>query len=536
MTSMRRALHLTEKPDDTRALREQLAAEGLTGNLEHVGGPKALGDAIRADTDLIVADLPLPWPHAEEALAEFQRLHPDVPVVFRSSRAGEWQVEASRTRMGTAIRDALEHRPLLGTDEQAHRLLLDQIVRQQGVLVHLAELDFWDFEASLRETVKQVADLLDVERVSVWEFDEDDKALIDLALYRRSLRTFTRGERIVGRPNYMRALKQSMSLASNDARRDPRTSEYADDYLIPLGITSLLDAPIRRGGRVTGVLCLLCFEHVGPQRIWTLLDQCTAGSAASLLARGLETRDRRQAEEHLQRAQRGEAMGRFAGQLAHDFHNRLTVISLLTDLLRSDSQTPVAREHIAQLEQELEQARRQIRELLQLGRRTAAEPHPTELNDAVDALAPTLARVLGTEHELRTIRYGEPLWVDLDPAQLNEVLTNLITNARDAMAGQEPGFVTIRLTMAADHRRPAALLSVEDSGQGFSEEAEAHLFEPFFTTKAPGKGSGLGLASVHSVALQHGGTVRVKRVVPHGSRVEVVLPLLGDSAPTTARG
>lgn len=532
MTSMRLALHLTENPDDTRLLGEQLVADGLPATLHHVDGPGALTSALADRPDLIVVDLPLPWPRADDLLADLQQRHPEIPVVFRWGHTGEWYVEDSTTQTSRAIRAALERSPLRCQDEPARRGMMDQLVQQQDALVRLAQLDFWEFEASLRQVMQQAADLLQVERVSVWEFAEDRERLVNLALYRRSLRTFTTGEPISGRPLYLRTLEQSLSVAAADARRDPRTSEYATDYLIPLGITSMLDSPIRRGGRVTGVLC---FEHTGPQRTWTLLEQCAAANIASLVARGMETRDRREVEEHLHRAHRAEALGRFAGQLAHDFHNRLTVISLLTDLLRADAPLPAAREHLAQLDGELEQARRQVRELLTLGRRDAPPPHPLELNDAVAAQAPVLAKLLGDEHELQVIRFGEPLWVDLEPSQLGEILTNLISNARDALADRRSGIVVIRLSPAADDRRPAALVSVEDNGCGFSPAAEQHLFEPFFTTKPPGQGSGMGLVSVHALAQQHGGTVRVKRLQPHGTRIEVVLPLLGQAVATTAR-
>ncbi|MBK8099074.1 MAG: GAF domain-containing protein [Planctomycetes bacterium] len=532
MTSMRLALHLTENPDDTRLLGEQLVADGLPVTLLHVDGPKALITALADRPDLIVVDLPLPWPDANEVVADAQRQRPEIPVVFRWGRSGEWHVEDSTAQTGRAIRAALAGSPLRSQDEAARRGMLDQLVHQQDVLVRLARLDFWEFEASLRQVLQQAAELLQVERVSVWEFSEDRQRLVSLALYRRSLRTFTTGEQLSGHPRYLRTLEQSLALAAADAQRDPRTSEYAADYLIPLGISSMLDSPIRRSGKVAGVLCL---EHTGPQRTWTLLEQCAAANIASLLARGLETRDRREVEDHLQRAHRAEALGRFASQLAHDFHNRLTVISLLTDLLRADAATPNAHEHLAQLDHELGQAKRQIRELLTLGRRAAMPPHPLELNDAVAAQAPMLAKLLGDEHELQLIRFAEPLWVDLEPGQLGEILTNLISNARDALAEQCSGVVTVRLSPAADDRRPAALLVVEDNGCGFTADAEQHVFEPFFTTKPPGQGSGMGLPSVHALAQQRGGTVRVKRLQPHGSRIEVVLPLLGQAVTTTAR-
>jgi diguanylate cyclase (GGDEF)-like protein/PAS domain S-box-containing protein len=171
-------------------------------------------------------------------------------------------------------------------------VLVDLAMRQSVSGGKLAE--------ALRELTEAAATTLDVDRVGVWFYTPERKAIRCVDLFERSTRRHSTGVEIAAseHPAYFAALEQERTIAAHDARRDPRTSAFTSDYLIPLGITSMLDAPIRRLGQMRGVIC---HEHVGPQRWWTVEDEAFASSIADLAAAALDAAERREAQESLRR-------------------------------------------------------------------------------------------------------------------------------------------------------------------------------------------------------------------------------------------
>ena len=173
--------------------------------------------------------------------------------------------------------------------------------RQNSVLVDLSRrhaLQAGDLPQALREICESAAATLEVERVGVWFFTGDRSALRCANLYEHSSRQHSRGTELtaVSYPIYFKALETERTISAPDARLDPRTGAFNDSYLVPNGITSMLDAPIRRLGQMTGVVC---FEHVGPQRFWTAEDEAFASAVADLVAMAIDATDRRQAQEAL---------------------------------------------------------------------------------------------------------------------------------------------------------------------------------------------------------------------------------------------
>jgi len=135
-----------------------------------------------------------------------------------------------------------------------------------------------------------------------------DDIEVDLHLtFDRKRKAHTQGDELELGPRYVAALEQAMFIAADDAKNDPRTSELTKDYLSKLGITSMLDAPVRRDGRIVGVIC---HEHFGPPRHWSILDQCAAAGVADIVARALEVRDRRRAQTRLHETEKFEVIGR----------------------------------------------------------------------------------------------------------------------------------------------------------------------------------------------------------------------------------
>ena len=251
--------------------------------------------------------------------------------------------------------------------------------------------------------------------------------------------------------------------------------------------------------------------------------------------------ERRQLEEQLRQAQKMEAVGRLAGGIAHDFNNLLTAINgfgdLALDILPPDHP---ARAMVAEIRKAGDRAAGLTRQLLAFGRRSVVAPQVLDLNAVVRESESLLGRLLG-EHLVLTADLDPTLpRVAADPGQIQQLVMNLAVNARDAMP--EGGRLTIstqvagvaRAGLARDPDVPAgeyAVLSVADTGCGMTAEVKARIFEPFFTTKGPGKGTGLGLATVYGIVRQSGGHIAVESEPGRGTEFRVYLPVArGDEA------
>ncbi len=257
---------------------------------------------------------------------------------------------------------------------------------------------------------------------------------------------------------------------------------------------------------------------------------------------------RKEAEEErtrltaqLQHAQKMESVGRLAGGVAHDFNNTLMVILAWTELVkrrhRGDSTLAKSMDEI---ERAALRARDVTRQLLAVSRRQIASPRTLNLSESLTETRTTLGRMLGEDVDVG-FHLGADLWpVRIDPSQVDQVLMNLAVNARDAMPAG--GRLTIETTNVRIDESYClqhvgfrvgeyVLLSVSDTGVGMDRETLAHVFEPFFTTKAIGKGTGLGLATVHGIVTQNGGVASVSSEPGLGTTFRIYLPRSQDSPP-----
>ncbi len=252
----------------------------------------------------------------------------------------------------------------------------------------------------------------------------------------------------------------------------------------------------------------------------------------------------RKLEEQLQQAQKMEAIGRLAGGVAHDFNNVLTGILGVTQFLLEEFPDPGdVRADLERIQTAAQRAATLTRQLLTLGRRELLELRPVDLTQAVHELEPMLKRVLGEDVSVVLDLHAETLFVRADPVQLDQVLLNLVVNARDAMPtggrlriATRPDSGTPGESGSAAAARPRAcgVLEVTDTGSGMSPEVRSRIFEPFFTTKEHGKGSGLGLSTVYSIVKQSGGRIEVESEPGLGSTFRVFLPAEGQAAAETA--
>jgi PAS domain S-box-containing protein len=248
--------------------------------------------------------------------------------------------------------------------------------------------------------------------------------------------------------------------------------------------------------------------------------------------RGEEERAR--LESQLLHAQKLESVGRLAGGVAHDFNNMLSVILGYADLIASrlDASDPL-HEPLQEIKKAAGRSRDTTRQLLAFSRRQIIAPKTIDLNQLVENARNTLLPLIGEDVELR-FESGQELWtVVFDPSQFEQMLVNLVVNARDAL--RDGGKITIEtanVTLDAGYCRehPEArageyvVLTVRDDGVGMDAETLAHIFEPFFSTKEVGKGTGLGLATVYGVIKQNGGFINVQSEPGRGSSFKVFIP------------
>ncbi|MEM9405379.1 MAG: ATP-binding protein [Acidobacteriota bacterium] len=233
-------------------------------------------------------------------------------------------------------------------------------------------------------------------------------------------------------------------------------------------------------------------------------------------------------EDRLLQGQKLDSIGRLAGGVAHDFNNLLTVILGYSQALISDlDEDTLGHRDAMGIEQAALSAAQLTRQLLAFGRRQVMAPKVVDLNGEIQSTSKMLRRLIGEHIELRC-ELEEGLWpVRVDPGQMEQVLTNLVANARDAMPSG--GVLTVRTTNATEAveegaPRRVVRLTVSDEGEGMSAEIRDKLFEPFFTTKGVGEGTGLGLAQVYGIVQQSAGEVDVESSVGHGTTVVVRLP------------
>ncbi len=232
-------------------------------------------------------------------------------------------------------------------------------------------------------------------------------------------------------------------------------------------------------------------------------------------------------EEQYRQAQKMEAVGRLAAGVAHDFNNQLTVINGYSDLLL-DTLSPKDPGYalVEEVRRAGERSAGLTRQLLAFGRREVVAPRVLDLNDVVRGVERILAQAVGEDVRLVTELAPGLAAVRADQGQLEQVLMNLVVNARDAMP--DGGTLTVATANLPGGSR--VRLTVADTGTGMTAEVRRRLFEPFFTTKPKGQGTGLGLAVVHGVVTQAGGAVEVQTAIGRGTTFHIDLPASGEPA------
>jgi len=494
-----RILHLEDEAHDQELVRATFEAEGLACRIQAVATREAFVAALeKADFDLVLSDYALPSFDGLSALRLTREKSPDVPLIFLSGTLGEEAaIEAVRSgatdyvlkqrmaRLVPAVRRAMSEAQTLHTRRQA--------------------------EESLRREREFSSQLIESSVDGIMAFSRT----FQIVAWNDGM------ERMTGVP-------KADALGQSAAEYFPFLAEFG-------GVTHLPEAPTGSPPVARDVPFLIAatgrkgfFDgHFSPLRD-------ASGAVAGWLAILHDITSRRVLEDQFRQAQKMEAVGRLAGGVAHDFNNLLMAILGYGELLRRRlTGQEACLEDLREIEAAAQRAAALTRQLLALSRQQVMNPKVLDLNTVIVEMDKMLRRLIGEDIDLKTVPAAELWRVKADAGQVEQIVMNLVVNARDAMAGG--GKLTIEtanVTLEADCIGGQAefksgayvMLAVTDTGTGMDAEVRSRIFEPFYTTKPTGEGTGLGLSTVHGIVTQSGGHIEVYSEVGHGTTFKVYFP------------
>ncbi|HWU83870.1 MAG TPA: CHASE domain-containing protein [Rhodocyclaceae bacterium] len=453
---------------------------------------------------------------------------------------------------------------MIGRQRSEHELRArdERLMSQNAVLTHLARYGLTpeiDVDRQLRELVATSAVTLKVERVSIWVLEDEDRSLRCRVLFQRETGEFSEGLCLNAEqaPNYFAALYEGRGFAANEAQTDPRTREFTETYLKPLGITSMMDVPLRIGGRPSGVVC---HEHIGPPRVWAADEQNFAASIGDLASLVIEGDKRRQAERALQDSyqalerkvqerteqlraanerlrQLDQLKSMFIASMSHELRTPLNSIIGFTGVVLQGISGPLSdkqKDHLNRVYGSARHLLDLITDVIDISKIEAgyADVYIEEfsvnqlLEEAVATVQPQrLEKQLELDFEA-----DAALNIRSDRKRLLQCVLNLLSNA---IKYSERG--TVRVRLKAENER--VVIEVADEGIGIAPEALAKLFQPFeridthLRVKTPGTGLGLYLTrKIMSDLLQ--GDVSASSSVGKGSIFTLWVPYAPAPVPT----
>jgi two-component system cell cycle sensor histidine kinase/response regulator CckA len=505
-------LLLEDQEADAELILLELRRAGFQVTWRRVDTEADFLTALNTPPEIILADFNLNGFDAIRALELVAGRAVDVPLIVVSGSIGE-ETAIALLKHGAA--DYLLKDRLARLGPSIQRALSEQALR-----IEKAEAD-----RVLRETQDRMAFALEAARVGTWEAD---------------LTT--------GRVRWSPVLEQLHGLSMGEFSGTVNAfleQVHPDDRP---KVASAMDEITRRGGDSN-----IVYRNVWPDGSvhWqagigrTLYDQ--EGRAVRAAGIGMDVTERLALEEQYRQAQKMEAVGQLAGGIAHDFNNLLTAIQgygeLLVDEVGGNTQ---ALADIHEVLRAVERATTLTRQLLMFSRRQAIETKVIDLRETLSGIEPMLRRLIREDIEIVVKKSDQPSTVKADPGQVEQIILNLVVNARDAMPDGGKLLIetgTASLDQTYVHQHPGAepgdyiMLAVTDTGTGMDASTRARIFEPFFTTKQKGKGTGLGLATVHGIVKQCGGDIWVYSEPGHGTTFKVYLPfldMLPDAAPSRA--
>jgi signal transduction histidine kinase/CheY-like chemotaxis protein len=330
------------------------------------------------------------------------------------------------------------------------------------------------------------------------------------------------------------AVKDGVTIVGDYASDDRFT---AVEFLRRHGCRSGITAGIQGADRAYGVIG----AHSTEPRRFSRDDANFVQAVGNVIGAAVEREQSETIKAQLVQAQRLESLGQLAGGIAHDFNNLLLVILSYTELLMAGEEREASLDGLREIERAAESAADLTKRLLLFSRRERAERSGVDVGEAVRTTQAMLRRTIGEHIELQLDAEPGLPTVNLAAGELDQILINLVVNARDALPGGGSVAVAVKLlaveeaAMESIHGLEAGheyvCLSVADGGEGMSEEEVVQAFDPFFTTKPRGQGTGLGLATVYGIVGQAGGTVEIDSEPGKGTTVSVYLPVTGTAKP-----
>jgi len=514
MTEELRILMLEDLESDRELAERELRKVGITFSSTRVETREAFINALEEIVpDLILADHSLPTFDGLTALGIAQERCPDTPFIILSGTLGEELAVEALKRGATDY--VLKHRiARLGSAVQrALSEARERAARKQA-------------QAELHESMHFIQQITDATPSLIYILDINDRRFV----YGNRATTTIMGYE-------MREIEQ-----------------MGDGYLLDhLHVDDLTQLPERlacfkdvRDGEIIDTSFRI--KHRNGEWRWlysreTIFSRHLDGAPRLILGVAQDVTDRKQLEEQLVQAQKMEAVGRLAGGVAHDFNNLLTAIigySQIT-LFKMAPDEPLRRE-VEEIIKAGERAAGLTTQLLTFSRKQILNPQILDLNQIITNISKMIRRVIGEDIDLELMLASDLGQVKVDPGQIDQVLLNLVINARDALP--EGGKITIETanvfldeeyarTHVAVQTGAYVMLAISDTGTGMDAFTRARIFEPFFTTKAEGKGTGLGLSTVYGIVTQTGGHIWVYSEVNQGTAFKIYLPRVTEVAVAT---
>jgi two-component system cell cycle sensor histidine kinase/response regulator CckA len=523
MTDPIRVLLVEDSTTDAKLVIQELRATGRTVEYERVQTADAMRRVLKSKAwDIVISDWSMPQFSAPAALAVLKEHDLDLPFIIVSGTIGE---EAAVEAMRAGARDYVLKDKLVRLAPAVERELGE---RKERVARRQAEEALRASEARFRRLAESGIIGIVISEVGGRIVDAND-AYVKMVGY-------TREELRDGRVGWMDLTPPEFRHLADRAMNQLRQSGVAS----PWETESLC----KGGGRVPVLVGLAMLEH--PQAIAFAADltERKAAEAARMLAEAA-LHDK---EEQLRHAQKMDAVGRLAGGVAHDFNNVLSVILSYAEVLSEELKVddPV-RSDIEQIHLAASKAAALTRQLLTFSRQEIVEPKVIDLHEVLTGMEKMLQCLLGENVEVSVTSKDCTGRVKVDPSHIEQLIMNLVVNARDAMPlGGKLVIETVDVVLDEDFvtSHPAAkagpyvVMSMRDNGIGMDRETKARIFEPFFTTKEKGKGTGLGLSTVFGITHQSGGFISVESQQGHGTTFKVYLPKVAanGTAPTMEVG
>lgn len=380
---------------------------------------------------------------------------------------------------------------------------------------------------------KLVADTLQLRHAGIWLLGEDNTQLRQFCSYDRLQNTFQNDVVLTSRdyPRYFEALISGRAINASDACADERTSEFRDGYLLPSGISSMLDAAIRVNGKVVGVVCC---EHVGPMRHWYADETSFAGEIADQMAHAIISREKQNALNALQQERVStQAKSDFIATMSHEIRTPMNGVLGMAELLKGTRLDEEQREYLDMIEDSGKLLLHIVNDILDYSKIEAGKfpinPQACDIREKLPNLCrqfSTMAGNAGLELQLH-IDPSLPPGIVCDAERVQQILVNLLGNG---IKFTRQGFVRLHALRDTENGRDVIRLRVVDSGEGIDADLLGRLFEPFEqgTQRANLKqrGTGLGLAISRRLAELMGGTLTVESTPGNGSVFTLTLPLV----------